>query len=157
MLNDAQRTSLRIALTMTERKMRAIEARLLQREERGLMYEIGNDVTVEMAAALHHRIHAVYALISELKSRLGLPRESKPASREINEGLAILWVTLQESDTRALRRYGEVDRRLAPVLDPHIEALAQHMLALEDLVTPAQRPSSVSVGTAGRPSRDQAG
>lgn len=48
MLNDAQRNSLRIVISLIKEKMRAMEVRLAHPDERALMFEIRNDVSPDM-------------------------------------------------------------------------------------------------------------
>ncbi len=87
MLNDAQRTSLRIVMSLIEEKMRDIEARLASPEEHGRMFDICHDLAPDVQQALRLTVAEVYALIPPLRDRLALPREVKPASREILKGL----------------------------------------------------------------------
>jgi hypothetical protein len=133
MLNDAQRNHLRILMSRIEEKMRAIEFRLGHPDKNGLMSEIRNDITHEIAQVLREKLPEVYDLIRTLRDQLALPRESKQLSRELMMGLPQLWVVLQESDSKSLRRYGDVDHALAPVLDPQIETLARLMFELEHI------------------------
>jgi hypothetical protein len=146
MLNEAQRNNLRIVMTMIEEKMRAIESRLDHPEEQRLMSEIRNDTTAETARALREIIPKVYDLIRTLRDRLALPRESKPLSRELLMGLPQLWVVLQESDSKSLRRFGDVNQTLAPLLDPRIDALACLMFELEDIMIGKVPSASRTVG-----------
>jgi len=139
MLNDAQRTSLRIVMRMIEEKMREIEFRLDHPDERALMFDVNNDLSPNISQALREKIAEVSGLIQTLRDRLVLPREVRPASRELLKGLAQLWVVLQESDSERLRRYGEVSPTLAPVLDVEIVRLAHLMLELEDIVLDHRR------------------
>lgn len=135
MLNDAQRTRLCILMSLIEEKMRAIEARLDCPEERGLMFEVTYDIVPKTAQTLREKIGDVYGLIRTLRDSFGLPREVKPASREIFKGLPQLWVAVQESDSKRLQGYGGVDHTLPPFLDPKLEALAHLLLELEDIAT----------------------
>jgi hypothetical protein len=144
-LNDAQRTSLRIVMSLIEEKMRDIEARLASPEEHGLMFDVCNDLAPDVEQALRLTVAEVYALISTLRDRLALPREVKPVSREILKGLSQLWVVLQESDSQRLRRYGDVDPALGASLDPEIEALARLMLELEEAVSARIEPPAQAV------------
>jgi hypothetical protein len=133
MLNEYQRNSLRVVMHLIEEKMREIERLLDRPEEAGLMYDLKNDVTPETAKALRKMVPTIYARIGDLRDRLDLPRKTKAASRELLKGVPQLWVMLEESYSKQLRRYGEVDPRLAAELDPQIEALATLMLELEEL------------------------
>ncbi len=146
MLNEAQRNNLRIVMNMIEEKMRAIESRLDHPEEQRLMSEIRNDTTAETARALREKIPKVYDLIRTLRDRLALPRESKPLSRELLMSLPQLWVVLQESDSKSLRRFGDVNQTLAPLLDPQIDALARLVFELEDITIGKGPSASRTVG-----------
>jgi hypothetical protein len=132
MLNDAQRMNLGIVMRMLEEKMRAIEARLARPEERALTFEVQNDIPPDTAQALRERIVEVYALIETLRDRLALPLDVKSASRDVLTGLMPLWVVLQESTSKRLLRYGEVDPSLASILDSKIEAMARLMVEMDD-------------------------
>ena len=149
MLNEAQRNSLCIVMSMIEGKMRSMESRLDHPEEQRLMSEVRNDTTPEIAQALRKKIPEVYDLIRTLRDRLALPRESKPLSRELLMGLPQLWVVLQESDSKSLRRFGEVNQTLAPLLDPRIDALARLMFELEDITIGKVPSVSRTVGEGG--------
>lgn len=142
MLNAAQRTNLGIVMRMIEEKMRAIEFRLSHPSEHALMFDVRDDLPPMMTGVLREKIAEVYALIEWLRDGLGLPREVKTASQDVRTGLAQRWVSLQESVAEQLRRYGEVDPSVAPVLDPKIEALARLMIEMDDTVLVGSRPMS---------------
>ena len=143
MLNDAQRTRLRIVMGDLEEKMRAVEQRLAYPEERRQMSEIRNDITTDAERALRHKIAEVHTLIGGLKDRFALPVEIKLASREILKGLPQLWVALQESNSKRLQGYGHIDPADANLLDADIKTLADMMFDLEQIVLP-QRQSALS-------------
>lgn len=136
MLNEAQRTRLEIVLRAVEDKMRAIQHLVDQYEESRLMSELINDLTQDSRTALKKKIPAVYDRIRCLRDRFQLNREARPASREIFGGLSLLWVALQESDSKRLQGYGDLDPLDAQTLDPEIEKLAGWMLDFEQIVVP---------------------
>ncbi|MEW6543765.1 MAG: hypothetical protein AB1411_09145 [Nitrospirota bacterium] len=144
MLTDGQRSFLGVVITMIEEKMKAVEWRMAHPEEQGLTFEIRNDLTPDMAGALHTRVEAVYALVRVVRDRLMLPREVRYATRDILKGLPQLWVALQESDSKSLGRYGSVDPALGPVLDPRIGTLACLLSELQDIVLPGDQERSSS-------------
>jgi ABC-type polar amino acid transport system ATPase subunit len=55
---------------------------------------------------------------------------------------ASLWQILKEADAQRLGRYGKVDERLGPVLDPKIASLEKIIIEMEDLITGPQRSAS---------------
>jgi hypothetical protein len=134
MLNDAQRTSLGIVMRMIEEKMRAIESRLAHPEERALTFEVRNDLTPVMVQVLREKIDEVLTLIRAFRDHFALPLEIKLASRDIRIGLTQRWAILQESTSKQLRRYGDVDPSLTHVLDPKVEALARLMVEMDDIL-----------------------
>ena len=143
MLNDAQRNSLRIVLSLIEEKMRAVTFRLAHPDERALMFEVHNDCSPDMAQALQEKVAEVSALIQVLRDRLALPREVKSTSRELLTGLAQLWVYLQDSDSKGLGRFGDVAPAVPLALDAQIERLAHVMLEMEDIILDHRFPVSV--------------
>lgn len=142
MLNDAQRNSLRIVLSLIEEKMRAVTFRLAHPDERALMFEVHNDLSPDMPQAVQKKVAEVSALIQVLRDRLALPREVKSTSRELLTGLAQLWVYLQDSDSKGLGRFGDVAPAVPLALDAQIERLAQVMLEMEDIILDHRFPVS---------------
>jgi hypothetical protein len=136
MLNEAQRTRLEIVLRAVEDKMHAIQQLVDRHDESRLMCDLINDLTPDSRRMLQMKIPAVYDRIRCLRDRFQLNRETRPASREIFGGLSLLWVALQESDSKRLRGYGALDPVDAQTLDPEIEQLADWMLDLERVVVP---------------------
>ena len=153
MLNDAQRTSLRILMSLIEEKMRAVEFRLVHPDEQALMFEVRNDLSPDMPQMVREKVTEVSRLIQILRDHLALPREIRPASRELTTGLSQLWVFLQESDSKGLQRYGDVAPAVSPALDVHIERLANLMLEMEDVISEHRR--SLFVETQGKRSDSQ--
>ena len=47
---------------------------------------------------------------------------------------SVLWVSLGELDGRHLKRYGEVPPGLAECLEPHVDALNEHLRSIADIV-----------------------
>lgn len=153
MLNDAQRNSLHIILSLIEEKMRAVTFRLAHPEEQALMFEVHNDLSSDTPQMVQEKVAEVSGLIQLLRDRLALPREVKPTSRELITGLAQLWVFLQESDSKGLRRFGDVDPDVSPALDAQIEKLANLMLEMEDVISEHRR--SLFVDAQGKRSASQ--
>jgi hypothetical protein len=143
MLNDAQRSSLRILMSLIEEKMRAIELRIAHPDEDALMFEVRDDFRSELSQAVRGKTAEVFCLIETLRDRLALPREIRPATIELRTGLSQLWVFLQEADSKRLGRFGDVHPALAPALDFSIERLARLMLEIEKLVSEHRRPMCV--------------
>ena len=154
MLNDSQRTSLSIALRLVDQNIKKIETILEKPREVGVMYEIQDDLRPAMRELLPGKIEAVRALIKSLRDRFSLPREITPASREAFKGLPLLWEIIQEASSARLRRYGSVDARLGPLLDPELKKLETLVMKLEEILfVPRKQEASTAAGR--RSSRDE--
>lgn len=134
MLNDAQERNLQIVMRLVEEKMRALEDRLVSPEEHGLMFEIGNDVSADIALPLQQGIQEVMTVLRELKDHFSLPCEITPTSQELTRGLSSLWVSLQECDSKGLRRFGDVHSSVSPALDSQVQRLSELMLKMGTII-----------------------
>lgn len=144
MLNDAQQRNLQIVMRLIEEKMRALEARLVRPEEHGVMFEISNDMSADLAPALRQEIQEVMRILRDLKHSFSLPRETTPTSQELIMGLSHLWVSLQESDSKGLRGFGDVHSSVPPALDFQVEKLGELMLKMGDIIRAHRRPVFVA-------------
>ncbi len=140
MLNEAQQRNLHIVMRLIEEKMRALEVRLVRPEEHGVMFEISDDMSADIAPALRQEIQEVMTILRELKHSFSLPRETMLTSQELIRGLSQLWVSLQESDSKGLRRFGDVHSAVSPALDSQVERLAEFMLRMGDIIRERRRP-----------------
>ncbi|MCX7670855.1 MAG: hypothetical protein N2439_12375 [Anaerolineae bacterium] len=130
LLNPAQRNSLAIGLRAFEIHLRQIAAWLADGEEAGILYRRRLNLPAERRAALREQIALALAQIAALAERFGLT----PAEESLESNMAALmsvdWANLCDLRSDKLRRYGEVDDRLADLLDADIAALAERALAL---------------------------
>ncbi|WP_213043121.1 hypothetical protein [Nitrospira defluvii] len=109
-----------------------------------MMFEISNDISVDIAPALQQEIQEVMTILRELKHCFSLPRETTPTSQELIRGLSSLWVSLQECDSKGLRRFGDVHSSVSPALDSQVERLAELMLKMGDIIREHRCPDMVA-------------
>jgi hypothetical protein len=153
MLNDSQRTSLKIALRLVDEKMQKIETLLEKPRVIGVIYEVRDDLSPAVREQLPGKIAAVRAIIKDLQDRFSLSREIVMASREAFTGLPYLWEVLQESTSGRLRRYGEVDPRVGPALDPKLKKLESMLMEMEEILFVPQSREASAAGN--RSSREE--
>jgi hypothetical protein len=134
MLNDSQRTSLKIALRLVDEQMKKIEAVLENPREVGAIYEFHDDLSPAMRELIPGKVAAIRAILKDVKDRFTLSPEIIVASREAFKSLPYLWQVLQESTSARLRRYGEVDPRLGPALDPELKKLEKLLMEMESIL-----------------------
>lgn len=145
MLNESQQRGLSIALRLVDQNMKKIEAILERPQEIGAMYEIQDDLSPAMRELLPGKVAAVRAILKGLKDRFSLSPEITMASREAFKSLPYLWQVLQESTAARLRRYGEVDPRLGPALDPELKKLESLLMEMEEILfVPRRREASAA-------------
>lgn len=130
LLNPAQRNSLAVGLRAFEMHLRQIAAWLADGEEAGILYRRRLDLSAERRAAMREQIGLALARIAALAERFDLAPAEEPLESSITALMSVDWANLCDLRADKLRRYGEVDGRLAGLLDADIAALADHALAL---------------------------
>ena len=133
LLNPAQRSSLTIGLRAFEMHLRQADAWLQGGEERGILYRRSLDLSPEQRAAARAQIAAALAQIAVLAERFGLAAAEDELGATIASQMSVDWANLCDARSDKLRRYGEVDPRLADLLDVDLDRLAQLALSLAAL------------------------
>jgi hypothetical protein len=130
LLNDAQRNSLAIGLRAFEMHLRQAMAWLEDGEETGILYRRRLTLPAERRAAMRRQIAVALALIAVLAERFNLAPAEEALEASIAAQLSVDWANLSDLRSDKLRRYGDVDPRLAALLDADIADLASRALAL---------------------------
>lgn len=134
MLNTAQRNSLTITLRMFEEELRQIETWLRGDPTAGILYRSSLRLPPESRALALQTIELALEEIGALAREFDLePVEHDLAAAVVAE-MSVNWTHLCDARAGPLKRYGEVDPRLAHKLDPHINRLAELALALTSAV-----------------------
>lgn len=135
MLNEYQRRRVSITLSSLEEDLHDIEERLKSGDYTGILYEMKNDMSLQIRDFLIDNIAIIREKISNLAERFSLRGEIRMLSREIYGEMSVLWVSLEETKARRLRGYGEVAKGLADLLDPALDEI----IALLDEIRHASR------------------
>ena len=130
LLNDAQRNSLAIGLRAFEMHLRQAAAWLEDGEETGILYRRRLALPAERRAAMRRQIAAALASIAVLAERFNLAPAEETLEASIAAQMSVDWANLSDLRSDKLRRYGDVDPRLADLLDADIAELADSALAL---------------------------
>ncbi|OGF53229.1 MAG: hypothetical protein A2Z21_09685 [Candidatus Fraserbacteria bacterium RBG_16_55_9] len=133
LLNRQQKDWLSIVLRSTEDAM-ALARRLVRARDHGRLHTLINDLTADEMKELRELSQQVGRIVAQLDERFYFQREPKRVSRLLQGELSTLWVALENSRSRKLRRFGEVDPRLESALDPYLEQLIRLVLAMERIV-----------------------
>jgi hypothetical protein len=140
LLNIAQRSSLTIGLRAFEMHLRQADAWLRGGEERGILYRRSLNLSPEQRAAARGQIAAALAQIAVLAERFGLANADEDLGAAIAAQMSIDWADLSDAHSGKLRRYGDVDFRLADQLDADLDLLAELALSLADISRDHQAP-----------------
>lgn len=133
LLNTAQRNSLTIGLRALEMHLREADAWLQGREERGILYWRSLNLPPDQREAARAAIAAALARVAALAKRFELAATEEDLGAVIAAQVSVDWANLCDMRSAKLRRYGEVDPRLATFLDADVDALAQLALSLAAL------------------------
>jgi hypothetical protein len=132
-LTLAQRNHLRVALKSFEQALRLAESWLEKGEETGFLYsrrlQLSEDKRQLAAQQIQEALDDIHCLVNQLQYE---PRE-EDVGRIIIAELSVAWETLIDAESRGLKGYGKIDPKVAKVIDPAFEHLAQMAMQLADL------------------------
>jgi len=109
--------------------MKIVESRLdemyqvLNRPHQGTTYGIHQDLEADEINRSNFVIRRAKDLVKEISKKYGLRQEYRTQSAVIRAKKANLWSILEDSYSKKLRRYGELDARIATEFDCEIEKL----------------------------------
>ncbi len=138
-LNQAQRSALSIALRRLEEHLRQAEHWLNGTDEIGILYRRRLDIEAERHRIALGKIDEALQVICDLAREFDLAPVDQDLLAKLSAEMTVCWADLIDTRSIKLQRYGAVDPRLASVLDPRLDHLAE--LASE-LATLATEPST---------------
>ncbi len=121
------------SLTLLDEMLCEFEEYAQGRERHGALYHERNSLSEKQRRGIQSEVAAMRKTIRELKEALGLTDTRDEVAQRIWGRASAFWEVLVETQSRYLRRYGEVAPDLKECLDPRIEALTARLLALADL------------------------
>jgi hypothetical protein len=133
LMNQAQRTSVFVALRTFEQYLRQLDRWLHGLEAGGILYKYKMDLPLERRALMQQKIAAGLALVEDLAQTLQLEPEVIDLVGAVRGQMSESWANLIDSRAAKLRRYGEVDPGLSQPLDPALDRLVQIAAELSQL------------------------
>ncbi len=127
------------ALTLLDEMLCDFDDTARGRERNGVLYRERNTLSDEQRRALLIEIAAMRATLVELKSTLRLSEKPEDLSRLIWGRALAFWEVLVETQSRHLRRYGNVPAELKDFLDPRIDRLIEGVQRLVEISGAAPR------------------
>jgi len=139
MLNEYQRRSLKITLSIVEKSLRDIEKILNENDHSGVLYTFSNNIPPTAKEKASLLISKTYEGIRNVAERFNLGKEFKYANTEAFAKLPHCWEMLEDSKAGKLRRYGAVTTGLEEALDPHLNIIIDYILKIEHLLRGIQK------------------
>jgi hypothetical protein len=133
LMNQAQRTSVFVALRTFEQYLRQVDRWLNDFETDGILYRYKMDLSPEKRVLMRQKIASGLALVEELAQTLQLEPEVIDLVGAVRGQMSESWANLIDSRAAKLRRYGEVDPGLSQPLDPALDRLVQIAAELSQL------------------------
>lgn len=134
LLNPSQRGSLATTLSTLEEMLCEIERNLTLGGCKGVLYEVQDDVPVQMRGEILKRLSLVREKIKVMEERFDLEKKSRGVSRDTMGKLVYGWEILEGAKARYLRGYGAVADGLAEALDPQLDEIIGLVDEMRDLV-----------------------
>jgi hypothetical protein len=134
MLNEYQRRSLKVPLSIVEKSLRDIEKILNENDHSGVLYTFSNNIPVTAKEKVSLLISKAYGKIRNVAERFNLEKEFKNANREAFAKLPHCWEMLEDTKAKKLKRYGDVAEGLEEVLDPQIKAIIDLITEMENIL-----------------------
>jgi hypothetical protein len=133
-LNPRQRASLSIRLRHLERNLDEIDE-LLGGDREGLLYRAVTRLSDDRRTAIRETVDLLRTEIPTVAAKFDLEVEEKCGEWAIVAMLSSAWVSLDETWSKKLGRFGPADPALEGELDPHIERIIEHVLLVQKLAS----------------------
>jgi hypothetical protein len=132
-MNQAQRTSVFVALRTFEQYLRQLDRWLHGLEADGILYKYKMELPFEKRALMQQKIATGLALVEDLAQTLQFEPEVIDLVGAVRGQMSESWANLIDTHAAKLHRYGEVDPGLSQPLDPAIDRLVQIAAELAQL------------------------
>jgi hypothetical protein len=133
LMNQAQRTSVFVALRTFEQYLRQLDRWLHGLEADGILYQYKMDLPLERRVLMQQKIATGLALVENLAQTLQFEPEVIDLVGAVRGQMSESWANLIDSRAAKLRRYGEVHPGLSQPLDPVLDRLVQIAAELAQL------------------------
>jgi hypothetical protein len=133
MMNQAQAISLRNTLLMLNRTIRRLEDTLDTAEVVEPVFFWKNPLSDEKKGQIKKCTAELRGRIREIARAHGIQPEAEDLLKESWSRLSTHWVSIEDTKSKALARYGAVSPEDAAVLDPamaDLAALVHHLIAV---------------------------
>lgn len=126
-MNQAQINRIAGTLVALNKVLANLERLLDQEGDDQVMYYWKNTLTPSEKAEARLWIKGTLLSVGRLSQALQIQREVDDPFRMIRGELSALWVRIEDSKSKALKNYGELDAEMARILDPALTELSRRV------------------------------
>ncbi len=134
MLNEYQRRSLKVTLSIVEKSLRDIEKILNVNDHSGVLYTFRNNIPPTAKEKVLLLMSKAYGRIRNVAEKFNLEKESKYANREAFAKLPHCWEMLEDTKAKKLKGYGDIPVGLVSVLDPELDLIIEFITEVEGIL-----------------------
>jgi hypothetical protein len=122
------------ALSLLDKALCEFDEWARGKEIRSVLYEVQNPLTRGQGEAIAELVGDMWMILKQLEETLNLEKSVRTANKLILGSCSVNWVSLAETESRHLRRYGSLPSGLAEYLDPKVALLADKLKKIENIV-----------------------
>lgn len=136
-MNSSQMRAVGATLRLVEQTADEVE-RILGRSTTGVTFQLAEDLDAEERRAVAMACDRLRAAMIEAARRLGLDPATRSLRREIRGKVSILWATLEDTKSTALRGYGSLPPEAGEVVDGLLAEINRGAIEILRAVSGAQ-------------------
>jgi len=136
LLTPSQIRALHSSLLIFEKALRNANRLLLEGEESGVFYYRKSKISSQTRDSIQRIIQSTLIELEEFAKMIGLKPLAESLESNIMGEMSISWESLEESRSKRMKGYGELDPRVKEVIDPAINHFAKIALDLCNLTMP---------------------
>jgi len=134
-LSDSHKRSITISLSLLDERLLEIEEIARGREVRSVFLHEVNRLTGSQRKKLLTEAARMREILTDLKETLGLEAKDVDLSKEVWAASNAFWEVLVETESKYMRRYGEIPAGLGKYLDPKIKELINGLAILSEIAS----------------------
>ena len=134
-MGDNHRRGIGTALKQLDQLLDEVAVHAVGHDREGVLFRETNRLQPSQRESLLREVAAMRRILAECRDQLALPIIAEDVSSRIWGRSSALWEVLVETTSRHLRRYGAVPEEVTRFLDPRVEELIGHLIAITEVVS----------------------
>ncbi len=146
LLTRPQKRALTSSLSIFESALRKTHRLLNDSDEKSIFIKRSSNINIQQQRKIKEKIAQTLKELAEFSDMLGLESDEENLEGLIRAEMSISWESLEESRSKRLKGYGEINPQAAALIDNAITHFAQAALLISQLITsePANQDNKMS-------------